>query len=163
MENALLTNIAYQVISRVPWQRAITLVVTDLVDVVETHPEKVIRSAGGLVIPLPTIVRQRRYVHVPQAHRPRSDNATRAGIMRRDKFTCGYCGGKASTLDHVFPRSRGGADTWLNLIAACEDCNQAKGDRTPVEWGRQLLWMPYAPTEHDADQDRVWLALSKAA
>lgn len=163
MKDALLTNVAYQVVSRIPWQRAITLVVTELVDVVETHPEQVIRSAGGLEIPLPTIVRQRKYVHVPKAHRPRSDNASRARILRRDKWTCGYCGDKASTIDHVFPKSRGGPDTWLNLISACESCNQAKGDRTPVEWGVRLLWMPYAPTEHDADQDRVWLALSKVA
>jgi 5-methylcytosine-specific restriction endonuclease McrA len=163
MKDSLLTNAAYQVVSRVPWQRAVVLVVTDVVDVVETHPERIIRSAGGLVIPMPTIVRQRKYVHVPEAHRPRSDHATRAGIMRRDKWTCGYCGERASTLDHVFPKSRGGLDNWENLIAACEPCNGAKGDRTPVEWGVHLLWMPYAPAEHDADQDRVWLALSRAA
>jgi 5-methylcytosine-specific restriction endonuclease McrA len=160
MDNALLTNAAYQVVSRVPWQRAVTLVVTGAVDVVEEHPHQVIHSAGGLAIPLPTIVRQRIYVHAPRAHGPRGDNATRAGIMRRDKWTCGYCGDRASTIDHVFPRSRGGLDRWDNLIAACERCNQAKGDHTPVEWGVPLLWMPYAPNEHAAEQDRVWLALA---
>ena len=163
MDSALLTNAAYQVVSRVPWQRAVTLVVTGAVDVVETHPNQVIRSAGGLAIPVPTLVRQRIYVHAPGAHRPRGDNATRAGILRRDKWTCGYCGDRAATIDHVFPRSRGGLDRWDNLIAACARCNQSKGDRTPVEWGVQLLWMPYAPTEHAAEQDRVWLALARAA
>lgn len=49
------------------------------------------------------------------------------------------------------------------VIAACESCNGEKGDRTPVEWGRKLLWMPGPPTERDADQERVWLALSQAA
>lgn len=163
MEDALLTNAAYQVVSRVPWQRAVTLVVTDVVDVVERHPTRVIHSAGGLAIPLPTIVRQRRYVHVPPAARPHGDRATRAGILRRDKWTCGYCGERGSTLDHVIPQSRGGEDTWDNLITACAACNHAKADRTPVEAGMKLLWLPYAPTGHDADQDRVWLALSRAA
>lgn len=60
VEDALLSNAAYQVITRVSWQRAIKLAVMDLVDVVENHPSDVIHSAGGLTIPLPTIVRQRR-------------------------------------------------------------------------------------------------------
>jgi hypothetical protein len=97
--DALLTNAAYQVISRVAWQRAITLVVMDLVDVVENHPTDVIHSAGGLAIRLPTIVRQRRYVHVPGIGHPRGETATRAGVLKRDRSTCGYCGGKASTMD----------------------------------------------------------------
>jgi len=104
VKDALLTNAAYQVITRVAWQRAITLVVMDLVDVVENHPNDVIHSAGGLAIPLPTIVRQRRYSHVPGVGRPRGETATRAGVMKRDRWTCGYCGGKASTIDHVMPR-----------------------------------------------------------
>lgn len=161
--DALLTNAAYQVVSRVPWQRAVVLVVTDMVDVVEAHPTKVIHSAGGLEIALPTIIRQRRYVHVPHSALPYSEVATRAGIMRRDRWTCGYCGGKASTVDHVFPRSRGGLETFSNLIAACVSCNQLKADRTPIEAGMKLLWMPYPPSAHDADQERVWLALSRAA
>jgi 5-methylcytosine-specific restriction endonuclease McrA len=156
VKDALLANAAYQVITRVSWQRAITLVVMDLVDVVENHPSHVIHSAGGLAIPLPTIVRQRRYVHAPGLGRPRGETATRAGVMKRDRWTCGYCGGKASTIDHVMPRSRNGSLTcWTNLVAAYEPCNSEKGDRTPVEWGRNLLWMP--------DQERVWLALSRVA
>jgi len=164
VKDALLTNAAYQVITRVAWQRAITLVVMDLVVVVENHPNDVIHSAGGLAIPLPTIVRQRRYSHVPGVGRPRGETATRAGVMKRDRWTCGYCGGKASTIDHVMPRSRNGSLTcWTNLIAACEPCNGDKGDRTPVEWGRKLLWMPGPPNNRDADQERVWLALSRVA
>ena len=164
VKDALLTNAAYQVITRVSWQRAITLVVLDLVDVVENHPSDVVHSAGGLAVPLPTIVRQRRYVHVPGTGRPRGEMATRAGVMKRDRWTCGYCGGKASTIDHVMPRSRNGSLTcWTNLIACCEPCNGEKGDRTPVEWGRKLLWMPGPPNDRDADQERVWLALSRVA
>ena len=48
---------------------------------------------------------------------------------------CGYCGGHASTIDHVLPRSRGGRNTWPNTVAACDGCNQRKGDRTPAEAG----------------------------
>jgi hypothetical protein len=53
--------------------------------------------------------------------------------MTRDKFTCQYCGCKGRdnelTLDHVIPTSKGGKNTWLNLVTACMPCNQRKGDR----------------------------------
>jgi 5-methylcytosine-specific restriction endonuclease McrA len=163
MKDALLTNAAYQVVARVSWQRAVVLVVTDQVDVVESHPADVIHSAGGLAIPRPTIVRQRRYVHVPQLALPCGESATRAGILLRDKRVCGYCGGRGDTIDHVVPKSRGGRDEWTNLIAACSPCNSGKGDRTPLEWGRRLLWLPYAPSAVDAEQERVWLALGAVA
>jgi 5-methylcytosine-specific restriction endonuclease McrA len=38
----------------------------------------------------------------------------------------------------VLPRSRGGATTWENCVAACLPCNQRKGDRTPKEAGMRL-------------------------
>lgn len=163
MKDALLTNAAYQVVSRIPWERAITLVVMDMVDVVESHPTHVIHSAGGLEIALPTIVRQRKYVHIDHGRLPRGEGATRASILLRDKRTCAYCGKRGDTIDHVFPQSRGGRDEWTNLVCACGPCNQAKADRTPIEAGMKLLWMPYAPSLEDAEQERVWLALAWAA
>lgn len=162
MTDALLTNAAYQVVTRVPWQRAVVLVVTDVVDVVESHPSRVVRSAGGLVVPLPTIVRQRRYVYVDPAVRGIGQAASKARVLLRDRRACAYCGGRADTVDHVIPRSRGGLDSWDNLVAACGPCNFDKADRTPLEWGRRLLWMPGPPSEVDADQERVWLALAAA-
>lgn len=45
---------------------------------------------------------------------------------------CAYCGGQATTVDHVVPRSRGGSDTWDNLTGACNRCNASKGARTLI-------------------------------
>lgn len=48
---------------------------------------------------------------------------------------CHYCGSwRASTVDHVLPRVRGGTDDAANLVSACLSCNSAKSDRTPEEW-----------------------------
>jgi len=58
----------------------------------------------------------------------------RLRVLARDLFCCAYCGGRASHVDHVFPRSRGGLDVESNLVAACEHCNLSKGDRTLEEW-----------------------------
>jgi hypothetical protein len=50
-------------------------------------------------------------------------------------------------LDHVVPRSRGGADTWENLVWSAKDVNQRKADRLPHEAGLRLLAVPRAPKE----------------
>jgi 5-methylcytosine-specific restriction endonuclease McrA len=59
---------------------------------------------------------------------------------------CGYCGGAASTIDHVLPRSRGGANTWENTVAACGRCNGRKGNRTPAEARMPLRRAPWRPS-----------------
>ena len=56
-----------------------------------------------------------------------------------------YCGGKAETVDHIVPRSRGGLLTWENAVAACLRCNHRKADRTPAEAGMKLLVIPSRP------------------
>jgi hypothetical protein len=43
---------------------------------------------------------------------------------------CAYCGTASATLDHISPAASGGRLGWSNLVGACEDCNQAKRDRT---------------------------------
>lgn len=56
-------------------------------------------------------------------------------VLRRDRFTCYYCGRRAPhveiTLDHVNPRALGGGDTADNLVAACVECNGGKTSVPP--------------------------------
>lgn len=68
--------------------------------------------------------------------RLRGYHAHREFVLDRDAHTCVYCGvsGVSLQLDHVIPRSRGGADTPDNLVACCKSCNSSKGARTPDEW-----------------------------
>ena len=77
----------------------------------------------------------------------RCAGATGAGSRRGPAAACssatGTCAPTAapaarSTVDHVLPRSRGGASSWLNTVAACLDCNHRKRDRTPQEAGMRL-------------------------
>lgn len=56
----------------------------------------------------------------------------RAKLLRRHGDRCRYCG-KTTTketrsIDHVVPTSRGGRNNFGNLVIACKDCNNAKGD-----------------------------------
>ena len=70
-------------------------------------------------------------------------------LILRDDHLCMYCGqqfpGHQLTRDHLVPLSRGGADCWSNVVAACRGCNHAKGSRTPDEAGMSLLAVPYVP------------------
>lgn len=75
---------------------------------------------------------------------------TNKALFERDQNLCLYCGDvlsiKKLTRDHVFPKSRGGANTWENCVTACQDCNSKKGDKTPEEAHMKLLAVPYAPS-----------------
>jgi 5-methylcytosine-specific restriction endonuclease McrA len=73
----------------------------------------------------------------------------RANIIWRDNNQCQYCANYYShdnlTMDHVLPKSRGGDNTWENLVAACRRCNQKKGSRTTKESGMNPMRKPYRP------------------
>lgn len=69
----------------------------------------------------------------------------RIRILERDAFTCQYCGAQAPDVrlevDHVIPRSKGGADEPLNLVTACAPCNRGKRALGifPPRWGTRDL------------------------
>ena len=70
-------------------------------------------------------------------------------LFKRDANLCMYCGPRFSarelSREHVTPLSRGGTDTWNNVVAACKRCNNHKAGRTPEESGMQLLAVPFTP------------------
>jgi len=140
MTDVLLLNATYEPLCVVSTRRALVLVLAEKVDVVLHDPARVARSAH-LEVPVPSVIRLRAFVRVP--YRTRSA-VTRRGVLRRDGFRCAYCRErKATTVDHVIPRSRGGPNTWENVVAACEPCNARKGDRLV----RELGWRPrFGPT-----------------
>jgi 5-methylcytosine-specific restriction endonuclease McrA len=74
---------------------------------------------------------------------------SRRNVAKRDHYTCQYCGAQPGvesiTVDHVLPRSQGGASNWTNCVAACENCNAQKADRTPEQAGLRLRKRPARP------------------
>ena len=64
-------------------------------------------------------------------------------IYKRDRNKCQYCGAtKKLTIDHVIPRSKGGGDTWENMVVACSSCNIKKGDKLLEQTGMKLMKEP---------------------
>lgn len=74
---------------------------------------------------------------------------TNRTLFRRDRNTCAYCGGEFTNAnlsrDHIHPTSKGGANVWMNVVAACHSCNKRKDDRTPEDANMKLLFVPYVP------------------
>jgi len=136
----LVLNASYEAVTICSARRAITLVMKGAA-VVEECSAFTIRTPQ-ISMPVPSVVRLRDYRKLPRLKR----SVSRKGIILRDGSTCQYCGSKAEsrdlTMDHVIPRSRGGASTWENLVASCFRCNNKKGSRTPQEAGMTLLRLP---------------------
>lgn len=94
---------------------------------------------------VPRIIRLLAYDRLPR----REVKFTRRNLYARDRNRCQYCGNRFSTtdlsLDHVVPRSRGGASDWANIVCCCLTCNVRKGGRTPKEAGMHLITEPVKP------------------
>lgn len=136
----LVLNAGYEPLAVVSFRRALVLVLAGKASVAETDGDPVV--AATVAFPRPAVIVLHRYVRLP--HRSRVP-VSRRGVLRRDAGRCAYCGHAAATVDHVLPRSRGGSDTWENLVACCFRCNNAKSDRTPAEMGWALRVVPSVP------------------
>ena len=97
-------------------------------------------------VPAPEIIVLREYEGQPA----RSVAFSRRNLARRDGGRCQYClrplDEGERTIDHVLPRSRGGATSWENCVLSCEPCNRRKADHTPEEVGMRLVRKPGKPS-----------------
>lgn len=79
---------------------------------------------------------------------------SREMLFARDRMLCAYCGTHYKFVDltseHVQPQSKGGLNTWTNLVTACKPCNMRKANRTPEQAKMPLLYVPYIPNLHEA-------------
>lgn len=144
---ALVLNASYEPIGTVCWQKAFTLVFSEKADLIEAYDKK-IRSPNA-EFETPAVIRIRRYVNMNWVAK-----FSRKSVYNRDNHKCQYCGSKFDlpdlTFDHVHPRARGGKTSWDNIVTACKQCNNKKGDKSLSEIGMRLLREPYEPTHRSA-------------
>ena len=131
-----------------------TLMVKDLV--IWSLGNTVMEIRGGYnrkgvqsMLKLPSIVACGGKVHKDNFDPPLENKF----LFRRDKNICLYCGGQFSiydlSRDHVLPLSRGGRDTWTNVVTSCRRCNNRKADRSPEESNMELLAIPFVPNQYE--------------
>lgn len=106
--------------------------------------DNVVNTPRGLVR-VPTVIVASNYSKVPLC-RPRFGAR---GIWKRDGGICQYTGRKLApgegNIDHVVPRSRGGASSWENCVLSHRTVNEKKADRLPHEAGLRLQRPPTIP------------------
>lgn len=109
-------------------------------------------GAQSRIVTAPIIAIKGESVAAKRMHKPPA--LTNRELFRRDHFMCAYCGGIFKELhltrDHIVPRSKGGADRWMNVVTACDSCNHKKDDQLLEECGMQLLYVPYTPNRAEA-------------
>ncbi len=147
--DCLALNASFEPLTIVPPRRAVRLVLDGKAEVLEEDGSRVFRSERR-VVPFPTVIRLVRYVHVPHRFRRQVTNTF---LFARDDYTCQYCGRHRHELrgrqfltrDHILPQSRGGGNTWDNVVTSCSRCNNRKGSHLPREAGLSLLTVPREP------------------
>lgn len=137
----LILNVNYEPLHISNTKRALALVLGGKAETI-INGRGVVRSTSA-VFEIPSVIRLSYMIKRP---RPRISLSKRE-ILRRDDFTCQYCGRKMHhlTIDHIIPRHKGGPHTWQNLVAACMSCNRQKGGKSPAEAHMRLQRKPFEP------------------
>lgn len=138
----LVLNSDYSALSICSVPKAFLLVYLEKADLIAESPTNKLHTVNA-AYPMPSVIRLHKYVHVPY----KGVMLSRQNVFRRDGNKCVYCGNRDDlTLDHVYPKSKGGKTNWDNLVTACRRCNSRKGDFSPEEVGLKLPRKPYKPS-----------------
>ena len=145
----LALNASFEPLTVVPARRAVRLVLDGKAEILEVDGNRRFRSERS-ALPCPSVIRLVRYVHVPRRFRRQVTNTF---LFARDGYACQYCGRHRSQLrgrqfltrDHIVPKSRGGLNSWENVVTSCSPCNNRKGDHLPSEVGLKLMNKPREP------------------
>lgn len=151
--SVLVLNADYRPLSLFPlsvcsWQDAVKAMFSERVDVAEFYDEYI--SSPSMSMQIPSVIVLKNFV-AGFRHPP----FTRRNLYLRDMYECQYCGreghihgvrrGVRLTMDHVYPKSKGGPKSWENIVACCANCNGIKGDSPLETVGFSLKNKPYQP------------------
>lgn len=99
-------------------------------------------STCKLSIRVPSVIVSSRYSEMPK----KTFKLSLKNIWLRDNGICQYTGKKVDketgNIDHIFSKSRGGKNTWENMVLCHKDINSKKGSKTPEEAGLKLIRQP---------------------
>ena len=117
--------------------RAFVVVYKGNAAVIEEHDCAFNMCDPEVIIYKPSVIRVPKYVNTHHHKVP----LTRENVFKRDGYECVYCGDnnhRTLTIDHVIPQSKGGGNTWDNLVTACKKCNGEKADLSLEEYGKEI-------------------------
>lgn len=127
----LALNASFEPLTILPIRRALRLVIDQKAEILEVDESRTFRSEKRQLA-CPAVIRLVRFVHVPRKFRRQVTNTF---LFARDGYR----------RDHVVPMSRGGTNTWENVVTACSPCNNRKGSHLPSEVAMHPLHPPLEP------------------
>lgn len=152
-QGVLVLNSDFSPINVTSLHRGFSLVYKGKAEILKSSNEPIVCGIKQYVRPL--IIRLLSYVNFQR----RRIRVNRHRIMRRDGYACVYCGNKKElTIDHVIPKSKGGDNSWKNLVTCCSPCNLKKGDKLLHETNMRMI---KKPTEPNIFSDSVGQYLQK--
>lgn len=165
----LILNSSYEFLNVTPsWFQGVRLLAKDRIKPLVSY-QKVVK-AGREDFQIPAVAVLKHYAQVGR-RRQSFTLPTHKNILVREGMACAYCGHPLTlnsvTKDHVVPRSKGGKDDLLNVVACCTPCNGKKADKTVAEAGLKLRVQPRHLTndeklsvllkcQGDAIERKVW-------
>jgi 5-methylcytosine-specific restriction endonuclease McrA len=132
----------YEPLNQISLKKAAKLIIKGKVEVLERYEGRIVHAVIGF---FPSVVRLLKWF----GGRKKGVRFSRENVYTRDKGQCQYCSKKLlrdeATYEHVVPRAQGGKTRWDNIVIACIDCNQKKGNRTPEQACMPLRVKPACP------------------
>lgn len=141
--NADYSPISILKLAHIPVQDALTRVFNGTCHVVETYDRQIKTPNKENAVFLPSVIARNEYENLPKNI---TDNPVAEYLYYRDHGVCAYTGEELTlqrnqpnslTIDHVIPRSKGGPNTWDNVVACLPSLNLAKSDSMPIG-----IWKP---------------------
>ena len=144
---------SFKPIEVISWQEAFVLTYVGKAWAVE-YTDKWVRSARE-AFQIPAVIALKQYID----EKFFTLTCNRKNILLRDNNTCQYCDKQFPeselTIDHVIPRSKGGANVWENVAAACKPCNQKKRDYLIENAPVSLIRVPKKPSYRSIIKKRI--------
>ena len=145
-------NASYEPLAVISAKRGLILVVEGKAIIIQEHPEHVIHSPRD-IWPVPVQIVLKSFVKSRSTHKIPAI-LTQRNLFLRDGYRCQYCNRhrlelknkEFLTRDHIIPQSKGGTDSWINVVTACSSCNNKKSDLSLKESNMKLKKIPTKPT-----------------
>ena len=149
----LLLNASEEVLKVIGWKKAVRLLMNGKAKKPYNYKTEYHIPTPTGEHALPAAIVLVKYVYV--GYKENEKTPSRRNIFNRDNWTCQYCGFKTKdpkklTIDHVYPKCKGGGWQWTNLTTACSKCNSKKANMTPKQCGMRPKNKPVKPTDRQS-------------
>lgn len=138
---------SYEPLGVIPWTKAITLIFSDKVVILEEYAHHIKSPSRSMRAPAVVLFKNSK----SNKYIKNSVRFSRKNVWLRDEGMCQYCERHipyaSFTLDHVIPKTAGGKTTWDNVVTSCYTCNQKKANKHLKDTGFVLRTTPKRPNK----------------